>query len=259
MSKEFVEGFSFDDRPSKYYGFKPTPSVEYIGETWEFIFDHTESITLYFKSEQEIIIDNNSTYMYQLLPVDTQIYLLTIHMLIENPERNLTFAIDLETRLVTKVDSIITTIKRDSTRLVEGTNLVQHNIDFGYIKTDKIPYNRHYQSDDLVDHGFAYMDSPVSTIHYHVHSAHKISYYQKKFPDNGNEIDRDGVGYGELDCIRINEETYLLTFIKHSHGNQPILLWSRKNQRIAANFFGISRRLHIPFLSTGGGYTKLLY
>lgn len=259
MNKEYVEGFSFGDRPSKYYGFKPTPSIEYIGQTWQLVFDHTEGITLHFVSDQEIMVDNQNTYVYQLLPVDTNVYLLTIHMLKETPERNLTFVIDLASTLVTKIDSIITTIKRDSTRLVEGTNLVKRNIDFGYIKTDTIPCIRHYPSDDLVDHGFAYMDSPVSTVHYHIHSSHKISYYQKKFPDNGNEIDRDGVGYGELDCIKINDNTYLLTFTKHSHGNQPILLWSKKNQRVAANFFGLSRRLHVPFLTTGGGYTKPLY
>ena len=259
MIEKYVDGFQFTDRPSKEYSYKPIPSFDFIGQTLEFTFDHSDNISIIFKDKTNLQLNNQDTYRYEILSAEDNLYLLTIHMLKEYPHRNLTLIFDLNNHLVTKIDAIITVIERDSTRIVEGTNLVTRNIDFGYIKGNNIPTIRHYFSDDLIDHGFAYFDSPNSTVYYHIHSSHKISYYQKKFPENGNPIDKDGVGYGELLMIKIRSNVYVLTFIKHSHGNQPILLWNQNNNRIVANFFGISRRLLIPFLVTGGGYTQILY
>lgn len=258
MTKEYVEGFSFQKRGLG-DSYKPDSSHYLIEKKINLVFDHSDNIEINFMDVNKLIYNQNNNCDYELLPVDEEIFLLTLHLLFENPKRNLTFVLDFNTNLVTKIDAIITTIERDSTRIVEGENLVKRNIDFGYIESTQCPCIRHHYTDELIDHSFSYFDSPFSTIYYYIHSSHKISYYQKKFPKTGNPIDEDGVGYGELDVIQINDTTYLLTFIKHSHGNQPIILWNQKNHRIVANFFGISRQLGIPFLVTGGGYTKTLY
>lgn len=255
-----IEGFTFTDRKLSKSPSEPKKSSVFMGKSVSILIDDQEQpYALDFIDSDSVKVGELGIFAYEALNAGENVFLITIHMLKQEPSRNLSFVVDLDTALVTKIDSVITKIKAGSTNLVEGTNLVVRDIGFGFIQTENTPpTTRHHFTGDLVDKIFKAENGIDSTINYYIHSRTKITYYQKEFPQGGNPIDKDGVGYGELSTVKINDHIYLLTFTKHSHGNQPLFVWNTKEERIVANFFGISRQTNYKFLVTSGFFTSVI-
>ena len=207
---------------------------------------------LSFKKDSVIIDD--CEYLYEALPVNEHIFLITINMLKKEDPGYMIYVMDEIKKLVTKVKCDVTEVEKGSTTLTETTNLVKRKIEFGYYggKTTI----RHHFTHDLYENILETYGSPGSIIRYYVHSDTKITYYQKEWPLGGNPIDKDGVGYGEASYLYIDDGVYVITFTKHSHGNQPFMLWDSKTGRYVANFAGESRRNHHMFVMTGCGYLR---
>lgn len=261
--KRINDGFTFSDReqPETKYSSKPKPTNYFAKKSLTLSIGCEEkNDKLNFRDAFIVDVNDEGQYKYEALNIGGKVYLVTIHMLEQNPSRNLSIIVDFDTNLVTKIDSIVTEIEPGSTRIVEGSNLVTRDIGFGYINSTKNPpSSRHHFTGDLVDKVIRAENGFDSSIMYYIHSRTKISYYQKEWPESGNPIDKDGVGYGELSTIKITNHIYILTFTKHSHGNQPLLVWNAKENRMVGNFFGISRQSGCIFLVTGGFFTKTIY
>lgn len=256
MNRMYIDGFEMYSTPESIAS-KQICNDHFNGRSLLTHYDGDISEKLLF-SDNRISINGEGSWDYQALPLDSDIFLVTVHMLSkETPQYNV-YVVDETEYLVTRIECLIVSIEKGSTPLSDTNNLVKRKIDFGYIGERKI-VSRHHFTHDLCDQILETTGSPGNVTRYYIHSDTKISYYQKDWPLNGNPVDKDGVGYGEASYLKIRDEVYLITFTKHSHGNQPLMLWDRNSSRFVANFAGESRRNEKLFVMTGSGFLKQIH
>ena len=257
QNQNYVEGFAFERDKDQKYSCKPASLTKFADSVLEFHFDKAGDQVLEFPSSREVEVDGDGPFQYEALPVTPSICLLTVHMLAKETPEYLAYIVDEESGIVTRLHNRITTIERGSTPLSDTDNLVVREFAFGYLG-NRDPIVRHHFTADLNGVILESSGSPGNVVRYYIHCDTKISYFQQEWPLNGNPVDKDGVGYGEAAFLKITDQVYLITFTKHSHGNQPLILWNTAGGNYVANFGGVSRRLHCPFVVTAGGYLNVL-
>lgn len=258
--KKYVEGFVLyypnkGQQPPKERPVGKPVALDLSSRTIKVSLDNTQPDNLEFLNKTEVMVNGEGPWLYEALPVKQKLYLLTVHQLAMEVPQYIAYIIDEEQRLATRILCNITRVERGSTPLSDTENLVKREIRFGYIGEGD-PINRHHYTHDLCDAVLETAGNPTNVIRYYIHSDRKLSYHQRVWPADAYPADRDGVGYGEAALLKISDEVYLITFTKHSHGNQPMLLWNRATGVNVANFAGVSRQLHCPFVCTAGGYLK---
>lgn len=255
--KEYVEGFVLYAPPKGARG-KPDAYAGFAGSSLTLHIDGIPAETLDFKDADHVTVNGDGPWQYEALPVKPDVLLLTVHMLAKELPQYAVYVVDLTTRLVTRVWCKVTEIEKGSSPLSDTNNLVVREISFGYFG-DNDPVCRHHYTHDLCDAILETAGSPGNVIRYYVHSDTKLSYYQKEWPLGGNPIDKDGVGYGEASFLKIRDDVYVITFTKHSHGNQPFMLWNCEQGNWVGNFAGVSRQSGRLFVTTGGSYLRQIY
>ena len=252
----YVEDFNLYAN-DKSIAMKQLNNDHFSGKKLNLHFDGRKEEVLEFKNENEVMIDDQ-LWKFESMPVSQTISLITIHMLAKEIPQYLIYIIDEKHSLITKASCTIHEIEKGSTPLSDTTNLVKREFNFGYMG-DINPIARHHHTHDLCDLILETAGSPGNVIRYYIHSDTKISYYQKEWPLGGNLVDKDGVGYGQAEFLKIDDDVYVITFTKHSHGNQPFLLWNKKTERYVGNFAGESRRNHKKFIITSAGFLREIH
>ena len=247
MNKNYVEGFTL-------YGLPLESSPYFINKTIKVIIDGEETL----KFKENTVNINDEEWDYHVLQLNNDIFLITIHMLAKEVPQYINYVIDVKENLVTRVNCLITVIEKGSTVLSDSTNLVVRNIEFGYMG-DKDPIKRHHFTHELCDAILETAGTPGNVVRYYIHSDTKISYYQKEWPLGGNPIDKDGLGMGEASFVKLADGVYIITFTKHSHGNQPFIVWDSHSGRYVANFAGVSRQSGKQFVTTATSYLRKIY
>lgn len=248
MNNNFVKGFTL-------YGSPLEGSSYFVNKTLNITMNEAKE-TLEFKNST-VVIDQEE-WDYHALQLNQDIYLITVHMLAKEVPQYINYVIDLKENLVTRVSCLITTIEKGSSALSDTTNLVVRNIEFGYLG-DTDPVKRHHYTHELCDSILETEGTPGNVIRYYIHSDTKLSYYQKEWPLGGNPIDKDGLGMAEAAYVKLREGVYIITFTKHSHGNQPFLVWDTHTGKYVANFAGVSRQSKKDFVTTGMGYLRRIH
>lgn len=246
---DYVEGFALYGKPIK-------GSSYFVNKVLKIKLDNKEDDNLEF--QENTVIIKNEEWQYQALAVDKNIFFITVHMLAKEVPQYINYIIDFENHLVTKADCKITTIEKGSSLLSDTTNLVEREIIFGYLGEND-PVKRHHYTHELCDWILETAGTPGNVIRYYIHSDTKISYYQKEWPLYGNPIDKDGLGMGEAAFLKIRDDIYVITFTKHSHGNQPFIVWNSQTEYFVANFAGVSRQSLKKFVTTAKGYMRKVF
>ncbi|MCI9148632.1 MAG: hypothetical protein HFG73_10315 [Hungatella sp.] len=254
---KYVKGFAFERDKKQKYSCKPAAISKFAGSRVVLNFDGKGSQVLDFLDGFQVIVDGEGPWDYEALPVSPKICLITVHMLAKETPKYLAYIVDEKTGIVTRLENFITTVEKGSTPLSDTANLVVREFSFGCME-NRDCVERHHFTADLNGWILESSGSPGNVVRYYIHCDTKISYFQHQWPLNGNPVDKDGVGYGEAAFLKITDSVYLITFTKHSHGNQPLILWNLDGGNYAANFGGVSRRLHCPFVVTAGGYLRVL-
>lgn len=255
--KEYVEGFVLYAPPKGYHG-KPDSNPHFSGQTLTVRLDGEKPDVLEFKNDNELLVNGDGPWQFKAMSVKPDVFMVVVHMLAKDLPQYAAYVIDETTKLVTRIWCKITTVEKGSTPLTDTTNLVEREILFGYFG-DSDPEYRHHYTHDLCDAILETAGSPGNVTRYYIHSDTKLSYYQKEWPLGGNPIDKDGVGYGAAALLSIREGIYLITFTKHSHGNQPMMLWNSEDGNWVGNFAGVSRQSGRLFVTTANSYLKQIY
>ena len=247
--KGYLDGFAL-------YGPEPISSRYFAGKELVVHLDNKDDDVINFKDERHVTINGEKSWEYCAQELKMGLYLVTVNML--EVDRYNIYVIDTNNALVTANHCEVTTIEKGSSPMSDTNNLVVRDICFGYYG-DTDPLYRHHYTHELVDYILETEGNPGDVCRWFIHSDTKISYYQKEWLITGNPIDKDGVGMGEARYVKITDDVFIITLIKHSHGNQPFFVWDRSNGRYVANWSGVSRRSLKKFVTTGGGFMRRIH